>query len=223
MEEIDAAVAVGALRDRFGVVRLGFDAVLGVGSAVASHHVLIDAGSVQVAHDEAAAEAFRERVGVVNAQPAVGSLLVRLRHDRREGVRHRRVGAALALVVAALGHVEQVVDDAAGDEPIALAVEVQAPRVARAFGKQLELSGERVIAPDAASKVVHLAVAGALDARVVEDAVHPVEPAVRPQVRLLGSSWRSSRPKPVRMTSSLSQWPSPLVSWRNSTSGELVT
>ena len=115
---------------------------------------------MQVAHDEPAAVILGERVGVVDAQPAVRRLLVVLRGDRGQGVRHRRIRAALALVIAALGHVEEVVDHAAGDEPVALAVVVQAPRVAGPLGEQLEFLGDRMIAPDGAGEVVHLAVAG---------------------------------------------------------------
>src|SRR5206468_3670284 len=90
--------------------------VLGVGGAVASERVAIDAGAVQVAHEERAAVLLGVGLGVVDAQPAVRGLLVLLGGDRRELVRQRRVRAALAVVVAALRHVEQVVDYAAGDE-----------------------------------------------------------------------------------------------------------
>src|SRR5688572_20427978 len=71
-----------------------------------------------------------------------------------------------------------MIDDAAGDEPVALAVEVETPRVARALGEQLENLRLGVVAPDAARELIGLAVARALYLRRVEDAVHPVEPAV---------------------------------------------
>ena len=48
----------------------------------------------------------------------------------------------------ALHDVEQVLDDARGREGVAVVVEVEAPRVARAFGEHLEDVPRRMVAPD---------------------------------------------------------------------------
>ena len=86
----------------------------------------------------------------------------------------------LPLVAAALDDVVEVRDDAGGDERLAVLVEVDAPGVARAVGEDLEVVPRRVIAPDAGvdRDAVGVGRAGLADARVGEDAVAAVEPAV---------------------------------------------
>ena len=58
--------------------------------------------------------------------------------------------AVHALVVAAGDDVEEVVDDAVGDEHLAVVVEVEAPGVGGAVGDASKILRGRVIAPDAA-------------------------------------------------------------------------
>src|SRR5262249_51339553 len=89
-----------------------------------------------------------------------------------------RVRAALAVVVAGLGQVPEVVDDTGADEGAALGVEGDAPGVAGAFAEDLEVLRPRVDAEHRAGELVFLA--AVLDAAVVEDAVETVQPAVGP-------------------------------------------
>ena len=88
--------------------------------------------------------------------------------------------AGLALVAAALDDVVKMRDDAGGDEHLAARVEVDAPGVAGAVGEDLEDVPRRVVAPDAGVDRHALVVRRArlADARVGEDAVAAVEPAV---------------------------------------------
>ena len=60
--------------------------------------------------------------------------------DRVELPGERRIRAALAMVVAGLGQVPEVVDHAGADEGAALAVEGDAPGVARPLAEELELA-----------------------------------------------------------------------------------
>ena len=121
----------------------------------------------------------------------VDGLLARLGEVLREVVRRdalrlrdrrRVVLAGLTMVTPALHHVEQVRDHARLDEELPVFVEVQAPRIARALGEDLEAFLHRLIAPHAGVHELPLRVRRAddLDVRVREDAVAAVEPAVRP-------------------------------------------
>ena len=112
---------------------------------------------------------------VAHVVPVVGDRLdvvVRVRVEVRAG---------LPLVAAALNDVVQVRDDAGRAERLAVVVEVDAPRVARALGEDFELVPRRMIAPDAGVERHALVVGRArlADARVREHAVAAVEPAVR--------------------------------------------
>ena len=120
----------------------------------------------------------------------VDGLLARLGEVLREVIRRdafrlfnagRVVLAALALVAPALNHVEEVRDDAGLNEGVAVFVEVEAPRVARALGEDLEAFLHRLVAPHAGVDELPLRVrrTGDLDVRVREHAVAAVEPAVR--------------------------------------------
>ena len=81
--------------------------------------------------------------------------------------------AGLADVGAAGNDVEEMRNDAGGQKRLAMGVEVESPGIARAFSKNTELVGVRVIAPDGG---VHL---HAADLGLGEDAVQAVEQAVR--------------------------------------------
>src|SRR5262249_4420142 len=87
-----------------------------------------------------------------------------------------RIGPTLAMIVAALGQVPEVVDDAGTDERAAFGVPSDAPRVARPLGKQLELAGLRMNAEQDTGEAEILALV--LDGALVEDAVEAVEPAI---------------------------------------------
>src|SRR5262249_18822231 len=79
------------------------------------------------------------------------------------------------------GHdVEEVLDDAVGDEQLAVLVPVQAPGVGGAPGDHLDLPARRVVAPDAAVHGGPLLGGGAgrADAGLRLDAVEAVQPAV---------------------------------------------
>src|SRR5439155_16118244 len=86
----------------------------------------------------------------------------------------------LPLEASSLDDVEQVRDDAAGQEGVAVVVKVDTPRVARAPGEDLELLLDRMIAPDAGvdRSALLLRRAGLADERVSEDAMTAVEPAI---------------------------------------------
>src|SRR4051794_26629908 len=80
-----------------------------------------------------------------------------------------------------MDHVEEVGDDAGGEEPLAALVEVQAPGVAGPLGDVFEGGGRGVIPPDAAvdGRAFLLGRAGLADVGGLGDAVAAVEPAVR--------------------------------------------
>src|SRR5262249_38726363 len=133
----------------------------------------------------------RAAVGVA-ASRGVGALVaaVRRRPDVMQVVGDGRdvgvgvevkVVARLALVAGPLNNVEAVRDDARLAERLAAVVEVEAPRVAGAVGEYLEDVARRVVAPDAGvdRDAVLVGRARLADARVGEDTVAAVEPAVR--------------------------------------------
>src|SRR5690349_8839972 len=69
------------------------------------------------------------------------------------GVRVRiEVLACLPLIPGALNHVIQVRNDAGRTERLAVIVEINTPRIAGAFGKDLELVALRMKSPDARVK-----------------------------------------------------------------------
>src|SRR5262249_34766134 len=116
-------------------------------------------------------------VAVEPAQAAVRGFLVAVLDDAADLPRERRIRAPLAMVVAGLGEVPEVIDDAGGDEGIAVVVEREAPPVRGAFAEDLELLRARVDAETGAREIECLAVL--LDDAAIEDAVEPIEPAVR--------------------------------------------
>ena len=149
---------------------------------------------VAAAHGVAAAVA-RVRSLIAEIMPVIGDgfqLAIDERMDRPAaaavrgnacdlvGVR-RVVRAALPLIFAALNHVEEMRNHAGLDEALTVRVEVDAPRIARALGEDLELFLGGMIAPDGGIDPLApgLRSPRLADARWTEDAVTSVEPAVR--------------------------------------------
>ncbi|MEI9895161.1 MAG: hypothetical protein WDN28_15050 [Chthoniobacter sp.] len=90
----------------------------------------------------------------------------------------------------ALDHVPEMRDDAALGNAVAVLIEIDAPRVARALGEELELMLDRMIAPHARvdARAGGILRAGLADVALREDAVAAVEPAVGPQVKVFNVS-----------------------------------
>ncbi len=91
-----------------------------------------------------------------------------------------QVLAVHAFVMAAGDDVPEMIDDAIGDEHLAMLIEVEAPGIRRAVRHHLELFLGRMITPDAAvdRNALLLRRAGSADVRGGDDAVAAVEPAV---------------------------------------------
>ena len=86
----------------------------------------------------------------------------------------------LTLVATAGKHMIEVRDDAGGDEHLAVLVVIEPPWIARAFGEDLEVLGQRVQAPHPGVDALALGVgrAGLADVGMGEDAVAAVQPAI---------------------------------------------
>src|SRR5262249_24893879 len=94
-----------------------------VGRAILLQLVAVDAIAVDVAHIEFFPILRRVRVRVEPAQAAVRGFLMAMLDDGADLPRVRWIRAALAMVVAGLGEVPEVIDDASGDERVAVLVE----------------------------------------------------------------------------------------------------
>ena len=137
---------------------------------------------VEVAAEDGAVMLRRPLVAEIDLDARVGRHLVAMVHDARQqlvGVGKHRL-AALPHVNAAGGHVEHVVNHARAEKRVARAVEVHAPRIARAIRIDLELPRLDVVARDGG---VHAnagrgRVLRVLHIRAREDAVGHVELAV---------------------------------------------
>src|SRR5262245_10555132 len=145
--------------------------------AVPPQHVALDATAVNAPHDDAA-ELFRNVLALEHEQAGMGpaALLVMrvIANLVEQPIRiWIETAAGLPLVGAAGNHVEQVRNDAAGEETLPVAIEIHAPGVARPLGKDIETLLRQVVAPD---RRIHL---HAIDFRLREDAVQAVELAVR--------------------------------------------
>ena len=101
------------------------------------------AGSARVRRPHRSSRRCRACGVVADVVPMVGDRL-----NVGVGVRIE-VLARLPLVSGALNHVIQVRNDARRAERLAVVVEIDAPRIARAFGEDFELVPRRVIPPDA--------------------------------------------------------------------------
>src|SRR5262249_48313984 len=145
----------------------------------------VDAAAVDVAHVKPVAELRRIGVAVEIVNAAVGGLLMPVLDDRAELPGERRIGATLAMVVAGLDQVPEMVDHAGADEEAAFGVDGYAPGIAGSFAEQLELAGLRMDAEQRAREAIGVAVA-ALDGGRIEDAVEAIEPAVRPPGERVG-------------------------------------
>src|SRR5262249_35158263 len=134
---------------------------------------------VDVPQVESSLVLLRVGVTVEVAQAAVGSLLVAVVRDRADLEREGRVRAGLALVVAGLDEVEDVVVGpvAGAAQGGGLGGPGGAAVVAGPLAAHLELARARVDAPQGTGEVERLA--ARLHAAVVEDAVEAVESAVR--------------------------------------------
>ena len=86
------------------------------------------------------------------------------------------IRAALAVVVAGLDQMPEVVDHAGGGEERARQGRWRCPRGSGPFAEEFEVPVARIDAEDGAGEVEGLAVV--LDVRLIEDAVPAVEPAV---------------------------------------------
>src|SRR5690606_21306559 len=86
----------------------------------------------------------------------------------------------LALIARSLNDVIEVGNDAGGNERMPAVVEVDPPRIARSFGKNLELVPLRVITPYAGVDLHTFVIRRSwfADLRMGEDAMAAVEPAV---------------------------------------------
>ena len=157
--------------------------------------------AMNVVHEELAAIFFGPIVALINHQAGVRMAAARGAGAAVAGVRPLIAGpmnmigngfdvvvnvriemrAGLALVTAALNHVEQMRNDAGFDDALAVLVEIDAPRIAGAFGKQFEHMLGRMITPDAGVDARAFAVrrAGLADVRMREHAVAAIKPAVR--------------------------------------------
>src|SRR5882672_6403074 len=89
--------------------------------------------------------------------------------------------ASLSFKAAALNHVKEMRDDTGFDDALAVFVEVDAPRIAGAFGEQFERVLGWMITPDTGVQAGAFAVwrAGFADVGVSENALATVQPAVR--------------------------------------------
>ncbi len=97
--------------------------------------------------------------------------------DRVEHPGERRIRSALAVVIAGLGEVPEVVDHAGAGEGRAVGVPGDPPGVARPFAKDLEIAGLGIDPKHGAGEFVTLA--AIVDLGRVEDAVPAVQLAVR--------------------------------------------
>ena len=149
-----------------------------IGRPVPLQPVDVDAPAVDVAHVELVAILGGIGVAVEEVDAAVGGLLVLVIDDRFKPPGIRRIGAPLPVVITRLGEVPEVIDHAGRDESRAVVVPGDAPGVARALRKEFEVARPGMDPEERGGEVEGLA--AMLHDRAVEDAVEPVEPAVRP-------------------------------------------
>ena len=120
IENIEAAVGPDALGDRHEPGVVGGEQVGVAGGAVrrtvAVQHVDIQAIAVDVAHHQFVAIFRRQCVAVEVLQAAIGRLLMMEIDDRRQFPSERRIGPALAMVIAGFGQMPQMIDDTGADE-----------------------------------------------------------------------------------------------------------
>ena len=194
-------------RDERGVVAAQevIAVVAGETTALGQDLIRDETMAVEIAEDEHPTVGFGEIVPVVDCQARVGVTAADGVGAFRDLERIRAMDAAarivrvvgdcldvvvgegievlprLTLVARAGKDVIEVRDHAGRVEELSAGVVIQAPRIARAFGEDLEDVASRVKAPDAGVDL-HALVIGRTrltDDRVREDAVVTVEPAIR--------------------------------------------
>ena len=167
-----------------------------------AHHAV----AVQVAKQEKALIVSGEVIAIVDGQAAVcmaatrfvGALrlddaaLNRTVQDRAREVcmigngldivvgERVKMLSGLTLVAAAGEDVIKMWDDARGDEHLTMLVVIETPRVARAFGEDFELLGQRMQTPHTGIDALALGIRGAglTDVGMGEDAVTAIEPTI---------------------------------------------
>src|SRR5947207_13453065 len=108
---------------------------------------------MNVAEEHQPAPFGRPLVALINTDAGVRSAVVTPVHDGREALAREvadvavriRPGAALAIVLTARRHVEQVMNHARAHERVAALVPIHSPRTAGALGEHLELPRARMI------------------------------------------------------------------------------
>src|SRR5207302_6189392 len=142
-----------------------------VGCPVALQPVHVERAAVNVANDNALAEPRRIRVGVEKCQAAIGRFLMAVVRDRADRNRERRERARLALVMAGLDEMKEMIvrPMTCLDNRATLGVPREAVGIARAFRDNLEFARAWVHSPEGAVEFVFLAVVRA-NAALIEHA-----------------------------------------------------
>jgi hypothetical protein len=139
IEYIQATVRPGLLHDRHEPGIIGREEIVlgvpGIRCAIAGERIAINAIAVNVPHVQLAAILGRIGVAVEIMNTAIGGLLMMMADDRFDFPSKRRIRTRLAMVVAALDQVPQVVDHARTDKRAAGAVPGDAPRITRSLGE----------------------------------------------------------------------------------------
>src|SRR6516162_24977 len=190
VQDVKAAIGAELLRDGHEPRVMGGEEVgLAVGhvsGTAAAKDIDVDAAAVDVAHVEPVAVFLRVAIAVEVAQAAVGSLLMPLVGDRADGDGERRIGPGLALVVAGLDEMKEIIGGpvAGSNDGGAFGIPDQTVGIAGALAEELELARLRVDTPHGTGEVEDLTLAG--DHAVVEDAVEAIQPAVGPPRERIG-------------------------------------
>src|SRR5262249_15992455 len=146
-----------------------------VGRPVALEDIHVDAVAVDVAHVEPIAVFRRIGVTVEIVDATVSGFLVLVLDDRVHLPGIGRIPPALAVVVAGLDQMPEMVDHAGADEGAAFGVKRNAPGIARSLAKDLEVAGARMNTEHRTGEVMRFA--AILDLATVENAVEAIEPA----------------------------------------------
>ena len=143
--------------------------------------VAVDAASVDVAHVEFFAILLGIRIAVVPMNATVRGLLMFMADDAFDLPSERRIRATLAMVVAGFRQMPQVINHTRADEGFSFIVERDAPGIARAFAKHLELASLRVNAKHRTGEVPGLLTLFEVrilrtinNMRRIEDSVEPI-------------------------------------------------
>jgi len=185
IKDIETAIRPHLQRDRHepGIIgrqqiRLAFSQV---SRPVTPESVYVDAAAVNIAHADALAVCGGKSVGVEVDDPAIRGLLMTVIRDRADLHGERRIGPGLAVVVAALDEMEQVVvGPVTGfNDGAAFRIPGDTVRIAGALREDLKLPRARVKPPHRAVKVVSLAIL-IHNPTLIEHPIEPIQPAIRP-------------------------------------------